>query len=168
MAQDQDDDDAPDPIPTRKEAIQARTERIAKLQQGDKDERRLAKVLAQCRKGNRCGRKECPVCEACKLLAEERADSILTYDDDFSGPSDWGSTEVDPKEVKVIGPRRHLDEEKLRALIASISEIGLCTPITIRREGKKEVLVAGLYRLEAARRLGLWRSAWPSCRRRSG
>jgi hypothetical protein len=156
MSQAQDDDDAADPSLTRKEAIRARKERIVELRQGDKDERRLAKVLAQCRKGNRCGRKECPVCESRKLLAEERvATSIEMYDEDFSGPSDWCSTEVDPKEVKVIGPHRPLDEQKLRALIASISEIGLCTPITIRREGEKEVLVAGLYRLEAARRLGL-------------
>jgi hypothetical protein len=156
MSQDKDDDDAADPIFTRKEAIRARKERIVELRQSDEDERRLAKVLAQCRKGNRCGRKECPVCEPRKLLAEERTPtSIEMYDDDFSGPSDWCPTEVDPKEVKVIGPRRPLDEEKLRALIASISEIGLCTPITIRREGEKEVLVTGLYRLEAARRLGL-------------
>ena len=53
-----------------------------------------------------------------------------------------------------INPRRHLDEKKLRQLKASIAQIGLQTPITVRLKGKKAVLVAGLHRLVAMKELG--------------
>jgi ParB family chromosome partitioning protein len=55
-----------------------------------------------------------------------------------------------------IGPRlRAIDEKQVRALAESMgSAIGLKTPITVRREGQRWKLVAGLHRLEAARRLG--------------
>jgi ParB-like chromosome segregation protein Spo0J len=55
-----------------------------------------------------------------------------------------------------VGPRlRAIDEKQVQALAESMgSAIGLTTPITIRREGQRWKLVAGLHRLEAARRLG--------------
>ena len=59
--------------------------------------------------------------------------------------------------VKVIGERRPLSEEKVRAIAASMSQIGLRTPITVRTNKEEVILVSGLHRLEAARRLG-WKS----------
>jgi len=41
----------------------------------------------------------------------------------------------------------------VHALAASMSQIGLRTPITVREKNKKAYLVCGLHRLEAAKRL---------------
>jgi hypothetical protein len=56
--------------------------------------------------------------------------------------------------IKVIGPRRPIDEKKLAALKASIKLIGLQTPITVRMQKSKFVLVTGWYRLTAVKQLG--------------
>jgi ParB/RepB/Spo0J family partition protein len=56
--------------------------------------------------------------------------------------------------IKVIGPRRPIDEKKLAALKASIKLIGLQTPITVRTQKSKFVLVTGWYRLTAVKQLG--------------
>lgn len=66
--------------------------------------------------------------------------------------------------IEVGERRRHLDQEKAKALSSSIAEIGLKTPISVRLEpigdplapeDHRAVLVAGLHRLEACRMLGL-------------
>ncbi len=50
--------------------------------------------------------------------------------------------------------RRTLDPKTVEALAESIIEEGLKTPIRVRRDGERYVLVEGLHRLEACRALG--------------
>jgi len=50
--------------------------------------------------------------------------------------------------------RKTLDAAKVAALAESILERGLETPIQVRRDGERYVLVAGLHRLEALKALG--------------
>ena len=68
--------------------------------------------------------------------------------------------------VQIIGKRRKRDPEKVKTLAASISMVGLRTPITVRRIEKERdgdsktstiPLVAGHYRLEAFKSLGIKR-----------
>ena len=54
-------------------------------------------------------------------------------------------------EIKVNPGRRPINLDGISELARSISEIGLLNPITIDQE---HILVAGLHRLEAAKRLG--------------
>jgi ParB/RepB/Spo0J family partition protein len=62
------------------------------------------------------------------------------------------------EEVEVVGKHRAIDPAKVKSLAASMAKIGLRTPITVRRIEKdldtEILLVAGLYRLEAAKKLG--------------
>ncbi len=48
---------------------------------------------------------------------------------------------------------RRLDEAALPALMDSIQEVGLRTPISVQRRGRNVVLIVGLHRLEAMRKL---------------
>lgn len=50
--------------------------------------------------------------------------------------------------------RRELDAAKIEALAESIIDKGLQTPIQVRRDKERYVLVTGLHRLEAVRVLG--------------
>jgi sulfiredoxin len=50
--------------------------------------------------------------------------------------------------------RAELDQTKVDTLAASILEEGQKTPIMVRRDGARYVLVEGLHRLEAAKALG--------------
>lgn len=50
--------------------------------------------------------------------------------------------------------RKTLDESTVEALAESIMESGLETPISVRPDKGRYVLVAGLHRLEACRALG--------------
>jgi sulfiredoxin len=50
--------------------------------------------------------------------------------------------------------RPTLDAAKVKEIAESIVEKGLQTPIQVRRDDKRYVLVTGLHRLEAARSLG--------------
>ncbi len=50
--------------------------------------------------------------------------------------------------------RQDLNPETVEALAESIMEDGLQTPIGVRRDGDRFVLVSGLHRLEACRALG--------------
>lgn len=50
--------------------------------------------------------------------------------------------------------RKELDAAKVEALAEDIMENGLQTPIQVRRDKDRYVLVTGLHRLEAARILG--------------
>ena len=53
------------------------------------------------------------------------------------------------------GPRRKtLHPETVRILAEDILENGMKTPIQVRHDGKRHVLVEGLHRLEAAKWLG--------------
>jgi ParB-like chromosome segregation protein Spo0J len=61
-------------------------------------------------------------------------------------------------DIEVTGKHRDVEPEKVKSLAASMAKIGLRTPITVRRIEKdldtKTFLGAGLYRLEAAKKLG--------------
>lgn len=50
--------------------------------------------------------------------------------------------------------RRTLDPNKVQRLAEDILSNGLQTPIQVRRDGDRYVLVTGLHRLEAMRALG--------------
>jgi ParB-like chromosome segregation protein Spo0J len=50
--------------------------------------------------------------------------------------------------------RKTLEPDKVRSLAEDILENGLKTPVQVRRDGERHVLVEGLHRLEAARLLG--------------
>ena len=61
-----------DEIPTYAEAKRRLKEHIALMREGDRGERRLAEVLAQCRKGNRCNLLDCPVWTDAKIFRNGR------------------------------------------------------------------------------------------------
>lgn len=50
--------------------------------------------------------------------------------------------------------RKTLDDAKVGSLAEDILENGMKTPIQVRKDGDRYVLVEGLHRLEAARSLG--------------
>ena len=50
--------------------------------------------------------------------------------------------------------RATLDVEKARAIAESMLQIGQQSPILVRRDGQRFVLVEGLHRLEACKQLG--------------
>ena len=50
--------------------------------------------------------------------------------------------------------RASLDPRKAQEIAASILQVGQQTPILVRRDGKRFVLVEGLHRLEACKQLG--------------
>ena len=52
-------------------------------------------------------------------------------------------------------PRSHFDEEKLDELAASIREIGVIQPLTVRKNGNKFQLIAGERRFRASKLVGL-------------
>lgn len=60
-------------------------------------------------------------------------------------------TRIPIESIRIEGKRRPLGD--VTALIASIEEVGLLNPITVRRDGKGYILVAGLHRLEAAKQM---------------
>jgi ParB-like chromosome segregation protein Spo0J len=50
--------------------------------------------------------------------------------------------------------RKPIDAAKLQAIAESIAEIGQQTPILVRSDKERYVLVSGLHRLEACKALG--------------
>ena len=58
---------------------------------------------------------------------------------------------IEISEIKVNPGRREADLTGINELARSISEVGLLNPITIDPD---HTLIAGLHRLEAAKRLG--------------
>ena len=149
ITEDQDDDNEYDlKIPSFEVAKQQRSDLIAELRQGEAGARRLAELLAKCHKGNQCNLHECPVCQRRKQLPKFRIPASII--------KSWLGTlaprEIYLSKIQIVGERRPLREEKLCAIVASIDQIGLQTPITVRRQKKKVILVCGRYRLAA------WRS----------
>ncbi len=58
-------------------------------------------------------------------------------------------------EIYVPAARRGaVDPATVETLAESILEVGLQTPISVRRDAKRFVLVSGLHRLEACKALG--------------
>jgi len=70
-----------------------------------------------------------------------------------------------PEQIQIRGRARALNKDRVEALIESIEAIGLRSPITVRiipqvasdggEDGSVPILVTGLHRLEAVKRLGL-------------
>jgi len=57
--------------------------------------------------------------------------------------------------IYVPGKRRAtLDPGKAQEIAASIMQVGLQTPILVRQDGERLVLIEGLHRLEACKQLG--------------
>jgi ParB-like chromosome segregation protein Spo0J len=140
-------------IPTFAEAVRERDERIAELKkEGDRD---LADRLAQCHKGKRCNEEDCPVCERRHKVVKSRFPSLIR-----DRPLRFIVYELRVDAIKIIGPRRPINEKKLRELKASIHLIDLQTPITVRFRKKEVILVAGLHRVMAMKQLG---RKWISC-----
>jgi sulfiredoxin len=50
--------------------------------------------------------------------------------------------------------RATLDPKKAQAIAESILQVGLQTPILVRQDGERFVLIEGLHRLEACKQLG--------------
>jgi ParB/RepB/Spo0J family partition protein len=55
--------------------------------------------------------------------------------------------------ITILPGRREIREEEVQTIAESMAAIGLRTPITIRRDGEKYILVTGAHRLAAARKL---------------
>jgi ParB-like nuclease domain len=141
-----------DEIPSFAEALEERKKDIAQYRKdGD---HKSADELAKCRKGNRCLSVACPVCYRRRQLAFSRYPELAIYDSTENDLFRFVLYELSVDAIKVIGPRRPIDEKKLAALKASIKLIGLQTPITVRRQKSKFVLVTGWYRLTAVKQLG--------------
>jgi hypothetical protein len=155
MTQDNEDDEtssADDDIPTFKEAVEERKKYIASLRkEGDHDR---ANLIAKCRKHSRCLLGGCPVCDRRHQVAISRYPELAIHDSTEDELDRFVLYELSVDAIKVIGPRRPIDEKKLAALKASIKLIGLQTPITVRTQKSKFVLVTGWYRLTAVKQLG--------------
>jgi ParB-like chromosome segregation protein Spo0J len=153
MTEDEDDDDVYREI-TFAEAKKERKERIKWLRDAEgEDDRRILKLLKSCGTGNRCNLDKCPVCALRARRAARRLGSVAQAIYPLDDRPFFRVSRITVEAVKTIGKRRSLDEEKVGAIAASMSQIGLRTPITVREEKKKSILVCGLYRLEAAKRL---------------
>lgn len=146
MSQIQDDDENLT-FPVAKGQLE---KRIVQLRKGDKSERRVAEQLARCRAGNRCNLLECPVCERRKQLPKWQAPANLVKS--VIGISVAKKISLD--RIRVVGERRALNKEKVREIAASMEQLGLQIPITIRTQEKELILVSGWHRLAAAKRLG--------------
>jgi ParB-like nuclease domain len=55
--------------------------------------------------------------------------------------------------ITILPGRREIREEEVQTIAESMATIGLQTPITVRRNGEKYILVTGAHRLAAARKL---------------
>ena len=79
---------------------------------------------------------------------------IPTRPADDSGAHEIPLAQIAPNPFQ---PRRHVDEEELTALVASIREHGLLQPVIVTQSLEGYVLVAGERRIRAARQAGLER-----------
>ncbi|WP_068474765.1 ParB/RepB/Spo0J family partition protein [Saccharicrinis aurantiacus] len=68
-----------------------------------------------------------------------------------------GMNEIDVSKIVANPwqPRSHFDEEKLQELAASIKEIGIVQPLTVRKSGNTYQLIAGERRFRASKMVGL-------------
>ena len=81
---------------------------------------------------------------------------IDTHDVETQGSSNLNEVPVSKIEPNPNQPRREFDEEALQELAASIREIGLVTPITVRQTpGGNYQIIAGERRWRASQIAGL-------------
>ena len=95
-----------------------------------------------------------------KKSALGRGLSALIDDADFMKEQISGAAEIEISRIEAnpFQPRTTFDEEKLEELAASIREIGLIQPITLRKsEGDKYQIITGERRFRAAQLAGLVR-----------
>ncbi|MHB1697767.1 MAG: ParB/RepB/Spo0J family partition protein [bacterium] len=64
-------------------------------------------------------------------------------------------SEIDVERVIVKNRKREADEKKVNELVESIKELGLISPIYVNRSGDDYILIAGLHRLTAYKKLGI-------------
>ena len=64
-------------------------------------------------------------------------------------------SEIEVEKIIVKNRKREADEAKVNELIESIKELGLISPIYVNRSGDDYVLIAGLHRLTAYKKLGI-------------
>src|ERR1700730_18673217 len=154
MTQDNEDDEASTDagIPSFAEAVQERKKHIAWLRKKGDHER--ADLIAKCRKDSRCLLGDCPVCDRRREVAFSRYPELAIHDTIEEPLFRFVLHEISVDAIKVVGPRRPIDEKKLAALKASITQIGLQTPIKVQVHKGKFVLVTGWYRLTAVKQLG--------------
>ena len=150
MTRYQDHDNSNSEMSTFAVARQKQKAYIAQLRKGDKGERRLAKLLAQCRKGDRCNLEECLICARRKELPRWRVPSSAVKS--VIGTKTPQTIYLDG--IEVVGKRRPLNEKKVREIAASMYKLGQQMPITVRMHKKEAILVSGLHRLAAAKQLG--------------
>jgi ParB family chromosome partitioning protein len=150
MADQQEDDEPDSDAPTAADAKRDWQEHIVCLREGDRGNRRLADLLAQCRKGNRCNLEECAKCERRKEIARMKipTEAFKTIGRLFPLHN------ILVRAIEVDNKRRPLDQNKVRAIAASMELVGLQTPITVQERRKKVRLVTGAHRLAAAKKLG--------------
>src|ERR1700730_4757752 len=154
MTQDNEDDEASTDagIPSFAEAVQERKKHIAWLRKKGDHER--ADLIAKCRKDSRCLLGDCPVCDRRREVAFSRYPELAIHDTLEEPLFRFVLHEISVDAIKVVGPRRPINEKKLAALKASITQIGLQTPITVKMHKGKFILVAGWYRFTAVKQLG--------------
>jgi len=154
MTQDNEDDEASTDagIPSFAEAVQERKKHIAWLRKKGDHER--ADLIAKCRKDSRCLLGDCPVCDRRREVAFSRYPELAIHDTIEEPLFRFVLHEISVDAIKVVGPRRPINEKKLAALKASITQIGLQTPITVKMHKGKFILVAGWYRFTAVKQLG--------------
>jgi hypothetical protein len=138
MADGQKDDDFDeDEVPAFSAVKQQRKELIARLREGAKGDRRLASLMAQCRKRNRCNLLACPVCDRRKLLPKWRVPAPALKS--LIGTMAPRKIYVDA--IKVIDKdRRPLDGKKVRAIASSMDKIGQQIPITTLTKIGQQIL----------------------------
>ena len=69
--------------------------------------------------------------------------------------NDTNLSEIDVEKVIVKDRKRQADESKVAELAESIKELGLLNPITVNKAADGYVLIAGLHRLTAYKKLGI-------------
>jgi ParB-like chromosome segregation protein Spo0J len=122
-------------------------------QQGTERQRQLARTMSRCRRRHRCGLLECPVCQRRKSRQSRTRVAATTS---AQMPKSARIQKVAVEDVLVLDKQRECNAERVKELAASMTAIGLRTPITVRRKAGEDrpVLVAGLHRLKAATSLG--------------
>ncbi len=80
--------------------------------------------------------------------------------DNFFGPQQEEEKTAETLAVNVIEanphqPRKHFSEESIEELAESIEAVGVLQPLLIKKDGDKNLLIAGERRLRAAKKAGL-------------
>ena len=109
--QDDDEDSTDDEIPSFEEALEEWKKDIAQYRkEGDQES---ADELAKCRKGNRCLSISCPICYRRRQIAFKRYPELVIRDDLELDELRIDLLQLSVDAIKVVGPRRPIDQKKL-------------------------------------------------------